>query len=193
VRAACRQSDDAEREALASSRGSAPAMRDRALLDWAAATAPGRRRPNGAAPDREEIDAWLPAELRRVRAGSRAALVDVVAERDRSALDLNLVRLPADLPAARLAWLEEICAHTRRCFHLVRIGIDPAAGAVRAEVDLTGAPSGCAQELWQLALAALVASASAALPGLAMAADPSVASRLLDTPPRGRRRESGDH
>lgn len=158
---------------------------DAELLDWAAATADGTLRGEPELPTAEEIQAWVPPERRRIRAGSRVAQVEVVCSPDRIALQVPvLVRIPQDLSKSREAWLASLCHDVQRGFRLVRFGIDDEGSCVRAEVDLTGAPSDSAPGLFELALASLQASASWVLPGLAFVADPRAESQLLDRMPR---------
>ena len=151
------------------------------LLDWASATAQGRLDGEPELPTSAEIDLWVPPERRRIRAGSQVAQVEVRREPGRVALQVpTLVRIPRDLPASRQDWLASLLRDLQSRWRLVRFGIDDEGARVRAEVDLTGAPTDGAPALFELALAALQTSASWALPGLAIVTDPSVESRMLD-------------
>jgi hypothetical protein len=132
-------------------------------------------------PQRAEVEDWIPAARRRVRAGADVAQVDVVVEPTRFALVISaLVRIPAEIPPARVAWLEEICCDAQERWRMVRFGIDEAAASVRAEVDLTGAPTDRARPVAELALAALTCAAEWALPSLSLATDPALVSQILD-------------
>jgi hypothetical protein len=136
-------------------------------------------------PERAEVEDWTPPARRTVRAGAEVAQVDLVVEPARFALVIpTLARIPAAISPARLAWLEEICCDAQERWRMVRFGIDEAAASVRAEVDLTGAPTDRARSLAELALAALTCSAEWALPALSLATDPALASQILDEEPR---------
>lgn len=157
------------------------------LLLWAFATENGAVQSDGPPLAPEDITAWAPPAARRVSAGAHVSQVEIIAKPERLALVVPaLVRIPAELPLGRLLWLNELCRDAMRQWRLVRFGIDPARQSVRAEVDLTGAPPAYTRALFGLALAALTSSSAWALPGLALAANPSVESRLLDRMPRRR-------
>jgi hypothetical protein len=154
------------------------------LLDWAAATAGGTLAGGATPPPREELESWAPPARRSVRAGAHIAQVDVVAEPTRLALVIPaLVRIPAGVSPARVAWLGELCHDAQDRWRMVRFGIDDEAACVRAEVDLTGAPADRLQPLFELALAALTWSAERVLPALALVTDPGVESQALDRHP----------
>jgi hypothetical protein len=157
---------------------------DAELLDWAAATAGGRFSGAVCPPSPAELEEWAPRTSRRIRAGSRVCHVEVIADSSRVALVAPaLVRIQSSLSASREAWLEEICHDAQERWRLVRFGIDDVSESVRAEVDLTGAPSSRFRALFDLSLAALVVSASWALPGLGLVVDPGSGSRILDRMP----------
>jgi hypothetical protein len=156
-----------------------------ALLDWAEATADGSTPRGWTPPQQAEVDSWLEPARRSVRAGAHVAQIDLVVEPPRFGLVIPaLVRIPAELPPARVAWLDELCHDTQERWRMVRFGVDEAAASVRAEVDLTGAPLDRARPLVELALAALTCSAEWALPSFSLVTDPGVASQTLDRNPR---------
>lgn len=156
-----------------------------ALLDWAEATADGSTPRGWTPPQRAEAESWIEPARRSVRAGAYVAQVDLVVDPPRFGLVISaLVRIPAELPAARAAWLEELCRDAQERWRMVRFGVDEAAASVRAEVDLTGAPLDRVRSLVDLALAALACSAEWALPSFSLVTDPGVASRVLDHNPR---------
>jgi hypothetical protein len=142
--------------------------------------------PSGwAPPQRAEVEDWTPPARRTLRAGADVAQIDLVVEPARFALVISaLVRIPAEISPARAAWLEEICCDAQERWRMVRFGIDEAAASVRAEVDLTGAPTDRARPLVELGLAALTCSAAWALPSFSMVTNPAVRSQLLDHKPR---------
>jgi hypothetical protein len=155
-----------------------------ALVRWAEATRDGSVPSSWAPPTREDVEDWTPPARRSVRAGGHVAQIEVLVEPARFALVIPaLARIPAELVPARAAWLAEICRDTQERWRMVRFGIDEAASSVRAEVDLTGAPSDRAQPLAELALAALTCAAEWALPALSLVTDPSLASRMIDEEP----------
>ncbi len=157
---------------------------DADLLDWAAATARGCFSGDARPPSAEEIDEWVPPKSRRIRAGSHVGQVEVIADASRVALVVPaLVQVPSGLSPTRDAWLAELCHDAQETWRLVRFGIDDARQSVRAEVDLTGAPSERTRVLVEMSLAALTASASWALPGLSLVVDSSIRSRMLDRMP----------
>jgi hypothetical protein len=154
-----------------------------ALVDWAEATRDGTP-PACDPPSHEDLATWLPSELRNIRAGAHLAQIEVVAKPEKLALVIApLVRIPADLSCARRAWLGELCHDAQRRWRMVRFCLDEAGHAVRAEVDLSAAPTDRIRSLFELAGTALASSATWALPGLALVSDPNIASCLLDRPP----------
>ena len=156
-----------------------------ALVEWAEATVVGSSPTGWTPPPRADVEDWIEPARRSVRAGAQVAELSLVVDPLRFALEISpLVRLPADLPQARTAWLEELCHHAQECWRMVRFGVDEAAASVRAEVDLTGAPSERARPLVELGLAALTCSAAWALPSFSLVANPAVQSQLLDHKPR---------
>jgi hypothetical protein len=156
-----------------------------ALIRWAEATVDGSPPSGWEPPLGAEVEDWIPSARRRVRAGADVAQVDLVVEPGRFALVIAaLVRVPDEMPPARSAWLDEICRDTQERWRMVRFGIDEAASSVRAEVDLTGAPTDRAQPLAELALAALTCATEWALPTLSLVTDTAIASRILDEEPR---------
>jgi hypothetical protein len=156
-----------------------------ALVRWAEATMDGSPPSGWEPPLREEVEDWIPPARRSVRSGAEVAPIDLVVGPGRFALVISaLVRIPAELAPARAAWLQEICRDAQERWRMVRFGIDEAAASVRAEVDLTGAPTDRARPLAELGLAALTCSAEWALPALSLAAKPALASRILDEAPR---------
>jgi hypothetical protein len=157
----------------------------RALVCWAEATLDGSAPRGWTPPERAEVEDWAPPVRRGVRAGAEVAQIDLVVEPKRFALVIPaLARVPAELPPARLGWLEEICCDAQERWRMVRFGIDRTTSSVRAEVDLTGAPSDRARPLAELALAALRCSAEWALPALSLATDSALTTQLLDDEPR---------
>ena len=154
------------------------------LLGWARQTSGGTP-PSGdgaAWPTRDEVEGWIEPSRRHVRAGGHLAPIEVSADGARFGLVAPaLVRLPDGLSPARVAWVRELCLDAQARWRLVRFSLD--GPSVRAEVDLSGAPLERAQALFEIALAALTTAAAWVLPGLAVVADPSVASRCLDQPP----------
>jgi hypothetical protein len=156
-----------------------------ALLDWAEATADGSTPRGWTPPHRAEVEDWIEPARRSVRAGAHVAQVDLVVDATRFGLAISaLVRISAELPPARAAWLDELCHDTQERWRMVRFGVDEEAASVRAEVDLTGAPLDRARPLVELALAALKCSAEWALPSFSLVTDPGVASEALDRDPR---------
>jgi hypothetical protein len=156
-----------------------------ALLDWAEATADGSTPHGWTPPHRAEVEDWIEPARRSVRAGAHVAQVDLVVDPTRFGLVISaLVRIPAELPPARVAWLDELCHDTQERWRMVRFGVDEAAASVRAEIDLTGAPLDRARPLVALALAALTCSAEWALPSFSLVTDPGVPSQALDQNPR---------
>jgi hypothetical protein len=152
------------------------------LLEWARSTSGGTPPDPARAPERDEVESWIAPTRRHVRAGPHLAALELHAGGERLALSAPaLVRLPAGLSPARQAWVRELCQDAQGRWRLARFHVDDER--VGAEVDLSGAPPECAQVLLEVALAALTTAAAWVLPALVLAADPRVASRLLDRPP----------
>jgi hypothetical protein len=156
-----------------------------ALVRWAEATQEGSTPVGWEPPPRVDVEEWADPARRTVRTGSHVAQIDLLVEPGRLALAIPaLVRIPAELPPARAAWLEEICWDVHERWRMVRFGIDEAAGSVRAEVDLSGAPADRTRPLVELGLEALDCSAAWALPGLSLVTDPVLSSEALEREPR---------
>ncbi len=154
------------------------------LIAWAEATR-GAKAPARWAPPEEELLDGIAAPRLAVRAGGSAAQGEIVRGPGRLAVVFpELVELPARLPTARSRWLHELCHDTEERWRLVRLRPDPGSGRVRAEVDLTGAPYGCARSLLLLSLEALSYAIEWLLPSLALVVDPTAESRALDREPR---------
>jgi hypothetical protein len=131
------------------------------------------------------VEHWIESGRRGVRAGAHVAQVDLIVGPTRFALEISpLVRIPAELPPARAAWLDELCHDAQERWRMVRFGVDEATACVRVEIDLTGAPPDRAHPLTELGLAALTCSAAWALPSFSLVTDPAVASQTLDQEPR---------
>jgi hypothetical protein len=153
------------------------------LITWAEITEDGRLPIALQPPTGRELDEWVPAARRSLRAGSLVREIEVVGSPTRLTLCVpNLVRVHDDLSQPRRKWIHELCRDAQQRWRMVRFGIDERA-AVRAEVDLSGAPSDVCEALVELGLAALTTAAVWALPGLAAAADTHIESRLLDPTP----------
>lgn len=156
-----------------------------ALVRWAEATLGGSAPAGWEPPLRADVEEWVEPARRSVRAGAQVAQIDLVVEPVRFALVIpELVRIPGGLPPARAAWISEVCCDIQKRWRMVRAGIDEAAGGVRAEVDLTGAPPDRARPLAELAAEALGCSAAWALPAISLVTDPACSSEALDEEPR---------
>jgi hypothetical protein len=163
------------------------------LIRWAEITDKGSLPSDFQPPSSRELEEWVPARKRSLRAGSLVREIEVVGSPTRFALSVpSLTRIPEGLSPGRRGWINELSCDAQTRWRLVRFGIDPR-GLVLAEVDLTGAPSEEAEALVGLALAALTAAAVWALPGIAAAADTRIASRLLDRGPRQHNRDDSKH
>jgi hypothetical protein len=155
-----------------------------ALAAWARSTGRGRVPARWHAPDKEEVERWVPRSALSARAGSHAAQGVLVHEPRRIALRFPLVaRVPDDLPAVREEWLRALIADALRRWRMVRIEV--ADSAVQAEVDLTGAPHESIESLLLVARDALVLVVEWLLAPLALILDSGLESRLLSAgPPR---------
>jgi len=148
----------------------APHLAD--LLAWADATA------GGDAPDGWEPPDEVGAGSLTVRVGALTAQGEVVREHDRLALRFDLCE-PGDLDDVRVAWLRALAANAGRRWRLVRVG--RTNGAVRAEVDLTGAPRDALDPLVRVAAGALRWVTAWLLPPVFVLCDPTAESRALET------------
>jgi hypothetical protein len=154
------------------------------MIDWAVATAYASQPDAAELPTPEELDAWVPLERRRIRAGSHVAQVEVICEPGRVALAVpSLVRIPRGLPDVRFDWLVSLVKDLEHRWRLIRVGVDDEDTRVRMEIDLTGAPTAAASLLFEHALTVLQASAVWGLPGLALVVDLAVESETLDRQP----------
>lgn len=154
------------------------------LLDWALLTADGRVPRGFSAPPESEVLAAIAPEKLLARAGRTVVRGEVLCSEDRVAIAFpRVLRIPEQLPAARRAWISLLCDDAQRRWRLVRIGPASGGAALRAEVDLTGAPPEALDALARLAAASLRTVLEWVLPALQLAADPSLRSEILDTKP----------
>lgn len=152
------------------------------LLGWARATSDGTPPPTAGGVERDEVETWVEPTRRHIRAGGQVVPIELTAGASRLGLAAPaLVRIPETLSATRRAWIQELCLEAQSRWRLVRLGIDD--DGVRAEVDLSGAPLRCAQQLFEIGLAALTTASAWALPALAAVVDERVESRLFNQPP----------
>jgi hypothetical protein len=154
-----------------------------ALLEWALAMRDGAPPANWRPPAREEVESWVPSERLKLRCGAHLLRGELVHAPERLALVFpELARLPADLSDARRSWVDELLACARSHWRLVRLGVEPGTGRVRAEVDLTGVPDVWARPLVQLSIEALAWAVDWTLVPLTFLADPRSQSRALERP-----------
>ncbi len=168
---------DADAEGAPEPRGARPPFAS--ALQWARATADGTLPDSWRAPAAAEVEGWLEPRRLAVRSGAHVAQAELTCEPTRLALRFpELVRVPGELGAPRVAWLREVCSAAQDRYRLVRLGL--VEGVVQAEVDLTGVPSAMAPAMVELSFAALCRVVEWLLAPLHMIANPSVKSRALD-------------
>lgn len=157
----------------------------RELIEWADLTAKGSPPAGWTTPSLDEIEQWMTLAQLHARAGAHVAEGGLVCEAGRLAFVMpSLARISTGLSPARIAWLNELCHCAQENWRMVRFGFDAASSCVAAEVDLTGAPASCLPSLMEIAQSALLNAATWALPALALAADPSIESLMLDRNPK---------
>jgi hypothetical protein len=162
--------------------GDEPADPALACLSWALATAAGKLPDGWQPPPRHEVEAWLPANGLTVQAGSLVRQGELVHRPERLALRFPiLTTIPADLPAARRGWLEEVLQEGQDRWRLVRVGL--AGEAAWAEVDLSGCPGPVLESLFRAGLGALRWVVEWLAGTAAFLADPAVGCRALEVCP----------
>jgi hypothetical protein len=154
------------------------------LVHWARRTRRGTSPDDWTPPEPEDVASWVDPERMRVRAGlrvARGALLHPAEGHGRLALVFGeLAQVPAGLSTQRQAWLAALLTSVAERWRLVRVGLDPKASAVRAEVDLSGVPEAYARPLVQLSLEALRGAVGWVLPTLNFLVDEGAESRALE-------------
>jgi len=126
-----------------------------AALDWIMAADRGKLPDGWAPPDEAALAEGSAAGALTIQQGRVLRHVEVVRSADRFALRMPLVdSVPADLSAARQAWLRRVLLETQARWLLVRTAITPDAAAV-AVIDLTGVPESMARPLFLAGLESL--------------------------------------
>lgn len=119
-----------------------------ALLEWAQATAKQCVPESWEPPPRENVEEWLGKDALTVQDGPFVVQGGLIYEAHRLAIRFPLVRpLPTTLSASRRAWVEDVLADAQDRWRMVRAGIRGAPEEVLLEVDLSGAPHACLEEL----------------------------------------------
>ena len=124
----------------------------RESVRWALATAGGAPVEGWSAPDPEEANEWLDAELLTIQVGSILRQVSLHHGADRLALTAPILNaLDPDLDPARTGWLRELLIDAQNRWPMIRVGF-ATDSAVHAEVDLSGAPHAVIEQLLELGL-----------------------------------------
>ena len=153
------------------------------IVGWALATERGATDPGWRAPPRAEIEGRIAPRDLLVSAGSRTSQGRILRGESRLALSFVLAAsIPAGLGGARRRWLEA-CLLDAGLWRMARAGVDPEDGAVRAEIDLSGAPAELLEPLLAGSLGALRFLVGWILPAVDLVLDSGVAFRALDLPP----------
>ncbi len=154
-----------------------------AARDWARATRPGGTISGWRAPDREDVEFFLPSGALLARCEGSPRQGGIVREDGRLALVFPVLpRLAADLSSARREWLRALLLDAQNNWRLVRIGV-AATGETLAEVDLTGAPHAIVEPLVVAAADALRCVVEWLEPTVGLLADRTLASRALESAP----------
>ena len=137
------------------SRAGSDAACIQALARWALSTASGKLDKTWTPPPRDQIESGLPEMALTLQIGSIALQGRVTHDTGRLAFGFPIVQgIPADLPAARMAWLRELLTDAQDRWRLVRVGLT-AEGEAVAEVDLSGAPHDAIETLVPIGVDAL--------------------------------------
>jgi hypothetical protein len=127
----------------------------REVVRWALETEQGVCRDGWIPPPLEEVLGYMPEHGLTLETGEFARQGTLHHCPDRLALEFQILSsIPEDLSVARRAWLDELLRDAQDRWRLVRIGLTDES-ALRAEVDLTGAPHSVLAPLAQVALDAL--------------------------------------
>jgi len=149
---------------------------------WAEATSRRARFAVWEAPEAADVSGWLAPDKLAVRAGSHVAKGELECSAERLRVFFpQIVRLGDELSPARHEWVRALCFDAQLRWQLVRFGV--VEDCVHAEIDLSGVPADLAEPLFRVAVEALVFSVGWVLPGLAVVADPSAKSEVLDRAP----------
>jgi hypothetical protein len=149
---------------------------------WAQATSRRMLPKEWQAPEAQVASSWLAPDKLAVRAGSQVAKGELECDPEHLRVSFpQVVRLDQGLSPERQEWMRALCLDAQLRWQLVRFGI--VEDCVHAEVDLSGVPADLAEPLFRVAVEALVFAVGWALPGLALVADPSAKSAVLDRQP----------
>lgn len=122
------------------------------VFDWAQATFAADSTVDAVLPSRAEIESMLDPEASAVQTGPFVRQVTLCRDRGRLALRCPILqRWPeSPLPESRRDWLRHVLLAAQRRWRMVRVGFGAEeTAAVVAEIDLTGAPPGALEALFQ--------------------------------------------
>jgi hypothetical protein len=148
---------------------------------WLITTAAGRVPAGWLAPKRSELDQWVPVQQRNLRWG--AIFKSLQVEPDPFRLKCELASAITWPPGdTRRAWLVQALQDWQSACRMVRLS--GAAGAVVAEVDITGAPELLWEPLVQAGLASLLGSLPLLVPVVELMNDRDLDIKPLEIPIR---------
>jgi len=167
---------------------SEPAVPLEACLRWAEATARGELPAGWQSPPREQLESWIPHGGLVLQSGPLLKQGSLVRAPDRLALCFTIVNeLSEDLSTARRRRLADVLRESSDRWRMVRVGLEGSADrpAVKAEIDLSGAPHPVLEDLFRAGLDALRLVVSWFLWPATFLADGRVACRAWEMPKAG--------
>jgi hypothetical protein len=159
-----------------------------ACLQWAAETAGGDVPRDWKSPPRALVESWVPSRGLVLQRGPLLRQGELAYGPSRLGLSFPVVNeVPECLAPARREWLARVLADAQNRWRMVRVGFDSDTKrpAVRAEVDLSGAPHGMLEGLVKAGLDALRCVVCWLIWSCAFLCDARVTCRLWEAPQSG--------
>jgi hypothetical protein len=126
------------------------------------------------------VESWCPRTDYTIGTGHLLRQIDLRCGPEELSLETPvLLSCPAELPEARRHWLRRIALQTQSQWPLVRLRQGEPTGALRAEVDLRGAPAGALRCLISVGLASLRGAVASLTEAAELLADTAVVSEAL--------------
>jgi hypothetical protein len=159
-----------------------------AILDWAWATARGRRCCDWIGPPRNELERLLPTGGLTVQSGPFVRQGELLCQDGRLTISFPIVHaVPTDLSGPRSAWLKSLLGDLQNGCRMVRMAEHECATGqigVVAQVDLSGVPQCVLERLFRMSVDAARHVAARFAGVFELLADPAVKATTWEVAPR---------
>jgi hypothetical protein len=156
------------------------------MVEWLMQTSSGADFTTWQPPELDEIESWYGPEKLTVVVGSyvRHGTLHRAAGRLRVRIPIVPV-IPPQLPEPRQTWLRAVLIDAQNRHRAARVGFtgEPPQQSAVAEIDLTGAPAGAVQPLFETSLVALKHCVQWSIQSAGFLVDLSFESRALEVRP----------